>query len=328
MNKKILCNFWIPNEAKQFAGEGFDFILPKEEITGRFSREEFIPLLKDADAVLFDHAPFDKALIDAAGKRLKVIGRHGVGCDAVDCEYAGAKGIAVINTPNAVTEPTAELSIALMLDAARNVSRLDRKLRQERRCEGPASFVTGSSTVFGKTLGIIGLGRIGTAVARKARGLGMNTLYTKRTRAGAAVETELNARYVDLEELLQKSDFVSLHCPYTPENHHIINEKTLSFMKKSAFLINAARGKLIDEAALAQALKNKSICGAALDVYEFEPDISAELFALDNVVMTPHIGTWNYDARLDMLKEALEGVCAYLNGGQPPNIFNKQYLRV
>jgi glyoxylate reductase len=326
MKKKILCNFWIPGEIVKYLGDDFELLYPKEEIEGHFGLGDVIPCLNEVNAVLIDGLPFDKATIDRTGPQFKVIGRHGVGCDAVDCEYAGKKGIAVVHTPQAVTQPTAELAITLLLDTARNVSRLDRGIRGSKKCVTPFSFSGGSVTVYGKTLGIIGFGRIGKAVGVKARGLGLNVIYFDPIRASAAQEAEMGVAYVPLEELLKSADFVTLHCPYVPENHHLINEKTLSLMKPSAFLVNASRGKVVDEAALAAALKNKTIAGAGLDVYEFEPEINQELIKLENVVLAPHIGTWSRDTRLAMAKEALDGICGVLRGEDPPNVFNREFL--
>ncbi|MDR2521630.1 MAG: hydroxyacid dehydrogenase [Spirochaetaceae bacterium] len=328
MKKTIVSNFWLPEDVIQYAGGDFELVYPQEEISGHFGRDELLARLGEVDGVFVDLMPFDRQLIDAGGRRLKVIGRLGVGCDSVDCVYAGSKGIAVINTPQAVTEPTAELALTLLLDAARNISRLDRLVRREGRCSSPALFLGGSSTVMGKTLGIVGLGRIGSALARKARGLGMRIVYASPRPASPDVCAALQAEWLPLETLLARADFVSLNCPYRPENLHLINEKTLALMKKSAFLINAARGKLVDEAALARAIKNGDICGAALDVFEDEPAIAKELLALDRVVLAPHIGTWCYDTRVAMAKEALDGMRAYLAGGSPPNVFNKDSLRL
>jgi lactate dehydrogenase-like 2-hydroxyacid dehydrogenase len=326
MKKKILCNFWIPGEVLKHLGDDFDLVYPKEEIAGHFGLGDVIPYLNEVNAVLIDGLPFDKSTIDKAGPQFQVIGRHGVGCDAVDCEYAGKKGIAVVNTPQTVTQPTAELAITLLLDTARNVSRLDRAIRGSNKCVTPFSFSGGSVAVYGKTLGIIGFGRIGKAVGVKARGLGLKVIYFDPIRAAAAQEAEIGVKHVPLEELLKIADFVTLHCPYVPENHHLINEKTLSLMKPSAFLVNASRGKMVDETALAAALKNKTIAGAGLDVYEFEPEINQELIQLENVVLAPHIGTWSRDTRLAMAKEALDGICKVLRGEDPLNVFNREFL--
>lgn len=326
MKKKILFNFWIPGELVKYPGDDFELVYPKEEIEGHFDLGEVIPYLNEVNAVLIDGLPFDKSTIDKAGPQFKVIGRHGVGCDAVDYRYAGKKGIAVVNTPQTVTHPTAELAVTLLLDTARNVSRLDRTIRRNKECMTLFSFSEGSVTVYGKTLGIIGFGRIGKAVGIKAKGLGLNVIYFDPIRASAAQEAEIGVKYVPLEELLKIADFITLHCPYVPENHHLINEKTLSLMKLSAFLVNASRGKMVDEAALTAALKNKNIAGAGLDVYEFEPEINQELMKLENVVLAPHIGTWSWDTRLAMAKEALDGICAVLRGEDPPNVFNREFL--
>lgn len=326
MKKKIAFSFWIPQEVVDFVSDDFELVYPKEELTGQFSAEEVITKLKDVHAILIDLLPFGKDLIDHAGAQFKVIGRLGVGCDSVDYKYAGKKGIAVINTPNSVTHPTAELAIALLLDAARNVSRLDRLSRHAKRCVTTDHFSSGNASLYGKTLGIIGFGRIGKAVAVKAQGLGLNVIYSGRTNDIPVKEPINGVNKVPFEKLLKTSDFVTLHCPYLPENHHLINEKTLSLMKPDAFLVNSARGKIVDEAALVAALKKKTIAGAGLDVYEFEPEINPELFELDNVVLAPHIGTWDRDVRINMAKESLTGICAILNGEEPPNLFNKEFL--
>jgi lactate dehydrogenase-like 2-hydroxyacid dehydrogenase len=325
--KKILVEFWIPPEVNKTAGKSFSLVFPKEEITGQFSAAEVKSQLKEVEGFLAGGIKVDRGMIDAGGGSLKVIGRHGVGCDSVDYIYAGEKGIPVINTPNAVTQPTAELSIAILLDTARNVTRLDKVLRKAKKCAAPPSFQLGSANLFGKTLGIIGFGRIGKAVGFKARGLGMKVIYSDPIKAPGDIEKQMETKQTPIAELLKASDFVTLHCPYIPENHHLINKKTLKLMKKTAFLVNASRGKMVDEAALVEALQNKIIAGAALDVYENEPAINPALLSMDNVVLVPHVGTWSYEARVAMAKEALEGMYAYLSGENPPNIFNREYLK-
>lgn len=326
MKKKLLVEFWIPAEiVKYLSDNDIEAVYPAEEVTGKYTREEFKKLLPEVDAVLLASMKFDKELIDAA-VNLKAIARHGVGCDAVDCEYAGKKGIPVINAPHAVTHPTAELAIAIMMDVARCVTRLDKKLRVDGTCENPPSYAQISSGIYGKTLGIIGFGRIGKAVGQKAHGLGMKVFYSDVVQAPKDIEDAIGAKKISQEELLKTADFVTLHCPYTPENHHLINEKTLAMMKPSAYLVNASRGKMVKEQDLVDALKKGVIRGAALDVYEFEPEINKELLPMENVVLTPHVGTWNYDARIDMAYEALKGVCELFAGRTPENIFNKDCL--
>jgi lactate dehydrogenase-like 2-hydroxyacid dehydrogenase len=321
MKKKILFTFRIPDEVFSMSGDDVDIMHLQQS---PFARDELLSSISGVDAVIVGSEPIDRPVIDA-GVNLKVIGRHGVGCDAVDYIYAGKKGIAVVNTPHSVTHPTAELTIGLLIDVARQISWQDRNTRRTGRCVPPATpYDTSSAPVYGKTLGIIGFGRIGKAVAVKAHGLGMKILYSAPREVTDAGE----ARKVSMEDLLKTSDYVTLHCSYTPKNHHLISGKTLALMKPSAYLINASRGKTVDEAALTKALREGVIKGAALDVYEFEPEINRELLGMDNVVLVPHIGTLSYDARIEMTKEVLDGVCAVLRNETPPNLFNGEWLTV
>jgi len=323
---KILITFWIPDEVAEKYKDKVELIYPQEKVSGKFSMEETLALLPTVDGVLLGGEHFTPDVIDK-GVKLRVIGRLGVGCDAVDYIYAGKKGIPVINTPNAVTHPTAELTISIMMSVARCIQVLDKKMRVDKRCNAPFNYETRSTGLYGKTLGIIGFGRIGKAVGEKGKGLGMKIIYSDVIPAPKEIEEKLGAVRVSTEELLKTADFVSVHCPYVPENHHLINEKTLALMKPSAYLINASRGKMVDEAALVAALKKGTIKGAALDVYEFEPEVNPELIDLDNVVLVPHVGTWSYDARLAMAYESLDGMVASLRGEDPVNVFNRQYLK-
>ena len=327
MKKKILATFWLPPEVVAATDDSFELIFPQEPVTGMTPFEETKKMLPEIDGVLILHELFSKEIIDLGGARLKSIGRLGVGCDGVDYNYAGSKGVAVINTPNTVTQPTAELTIAIMLDIARCITRTDKQLRRDKKCVWPHSYDGIASSLYGKTLGIIGFGRIGKAVSVKAHGLGMKIIYADVVAAPKEAEDAVGAKKVEMEALLREADVVTVHCPYIPENHHLINEKTLKLMKPGAYLVNASRGKMVDEAALVAALKNKTIKGAALDVFEFEPEINQELMDLDNVVMVPHIGTWSQDARVAMAREVLDGMCEYLKGGNPPNIFNRDTLK-
>jgi glyoxylate reductase len=325
MKKKVMISFWIPPEVEEVLGDGIEAIYPREAVTGVYTRDELKKLLPEMDAVALSTEKFDKEMIDL-GVRLKAIGRNGVGCDSVDCEYAARQGIAVINSPTAVTQPTAELAVGIMLDIARRLTFLDKKLRRDRKCISLPSYETVSTSLFGKTLGILGYGRIGRAVAVKANGLGMRIVYDDPIPVPPEAEVFVGARKVERGELLRTADFVTVHCPYLPENHHLINDKTLAMMKPTAYLINASRGKMVDEAALVRALKAKTIKGAALDVYEMEPEVNPELLDMDNVVLVPHVGTWSYDARVAMMHETLTGVRSYLEGKTPFNIFNKDDL--
>ncbi|MDR1534367.1 MAG: dihydrofolate reductase [Planctomycetota bacterium] len=323
MKNKILITFWIPPEVAAVLDGEAEAIFPGPAITGVYSRAELEKFLPEMDAVAVDLEVVDRETIDL-GVRLKAIGRNGVGCDLVDCDYAARQGVAVINSPTAVTQPTAELAVGLMLDVARRLTFLDKKLRRDRECLSLPNYETLSTNLFGKTLGIIGYGRIGRAVGVKARGLGMKIIYAHPRPVPA--EAEAGARRVSHEELLKTADFVSVHTPYLPANHHLIDEKALTLMKPGAYLINTSRGRMVDEAALVRALKTGAIRGAALDVYEREPEINQDLVELDNVVLVPHIGTWTYDAEVAMMKETLGGIRDYLAGGNPPNVFNREKL--
>jgi phosphoglycerate dehydrogenase-like enzyme len=325
VKKKVMISFWIPPEVEAVLGGDIEAVYPKPEVTGVYTRDELKKLLPEMEAVVLSGEKFDREMIDL-GVKLKAIGRNGVGCDAVDCEYAAKQGIAVVNSPTAVTQPTAELTIGIMLDVARRLTFLDKKLRLDRKCVSRPSYETLSTNLFGKTLGIIGYGRIGKAVGVKAHGLGMRIIYADPIPAPDAVEIAVGARRVSHEELFRTADFVTIHTPYFQANHHLVNEKTLALMKPSAYLINASRGKMVDEAALVKALKSQAIKGAALDVYEMEPDIDPGLIDLENVVLVPHIGTWTYDARVAMMHETLTGVREYLAGKTPGNIFNQDEL--
>lgn len=308
---KILVTYNIPREPFTNLPEGWKITFPeKEEMT----KEEIIQALPGYDVLLaIFHAPIDKEMIDA-GKKLKLISNFGVGYNNIDVAYAREKGIAVTNTPEAVCNPTAELTMGLMLSAARRISECNLRIRHEKESMWGTMRNLGFG-LEGKTLGIIGMGNIGKNVARKAEAFGMKILYhNNRTEIPGYQRT-------DMDTLLQAADFVTLHTPLTPATYHLISERELSLMKPSAILINTARGAVIDETALTDALKNHRIAGAALDVFEYEPHITAQLYELENVVLTPHIGTGTIDARIAMGKEALKNILNFFNG-HPTNVVN------
>ena len=279
-------------------------------------REEIIRLLPEYDVLLtifHSHSPVDREIIDA-GKRLRLISNYGVGYNNIDTAYAREKGIAVTNTPRSVCNPTAELAMALMLALARRVAECDRRIRTEKESLWGTMKNLGAS-LENKTLGIVGMGNIGKNVARKAEAFGMRVIYYNR-------RTEVSGyRRVPLDTLLQEADFVSLHTPLTTETRHLIGARELSLMKPTAMLINTARGAVIDETALADALKQKRIAGAALDVFENEPHVTDVLYRLDNVVLTPHVGTGTIDTRIAMAEEALSNIRNFFQG-TPTNVVN------
>ncbi|MDR2726945.1 MAG: hypothetical protein LBC10_03010 [Deltaproteobacteria bacterium] len=319
--EKLLFTYHVPLGDCADLLQGFELVRPAH-LAAKFSRQELLERIGEASALFcFADHPCDRELIDA-GNKLKVVGNVGVGYNAIDVAAASAKGVKVINTPRGVTEPTAELTIALMLDCCRSVSRYDRELRAARKWN-PGILEERDMVLTGRTLGVLGFGRIGRSVARKAAfGLNMKIVYHDIRRADPEVEKELDAVYMPPEDVLRRADVVTLHMPYTPENHHFINEERLSLMKPTAYLINAARGAIVSERALVGALRAGVIRGAGLDVHENEPTVSEEVASLDNVVLTPHVGTRIPAVRMDMLGEMIRGVLAVLRGEQTHNVVN------
>ena len=265
----------------------------------------------------------DRDIIDAA-PQLRVISNYAVGYNNIDVEYATRKGIVVTNTPGVLTDATADLTWALLLAVTRRIVEGDRFMRQG-KFNGWGPMLLLGQDIKGKTLGIVGAGRIGTAVAERSRGWEMNILYYNRGR-NAYLEEHLNARMVELEELLAQSDFVSLHVPLTPETHHLIDEKALRSMKKSAYLINTSRGAVVDEQALVRALREGWIAGAALDVYEHEPQLTPGLSELPNVVLAPHIGSATFETRNKMATIAAHNILDVLQGKKPLYPVNPEVL--
>jgi glyoxylate reductase len=268
----------------------------------------------------------DQELLDRAPD-LKIVANFGVGFNNIDVAAASRRGIMVTNTPDVLTDATADLTMALLLAVARRVVEADRHTR-EGRFQFWAPFYFLGSEITGKTLGLIGMGRIGAAVARRAAGFNMRVLYHNRNPLTAAQERDLKARHADLKTLLQASDFVSLHTPLTVETRHIIGAPELALMKPNAFLINTARGPVVDEQALLKALQQRRIAGAGLDVYENEPALTPGLDLLDNVVLLPHMGSATVETRLRMAEMAAENLLAGLDGSLPQNCVNCEQLRM
>lgn len=251
----------------------------------------------------------DREMISAM-PRLQLIANFGAGYNNIDLDACRERGIRVTNTPMSVVETTAELAFALMVAVARNICLRDRQLR-DGQCEPMAVMNNLSHGLYGKTLGIIGMGRIGQALARRALACGMKIVYHNRHRLPEEIEQRYEAHYLPQDVLLQQADFVSLNLPYTPESHHLIGAPQLTLMRSTAYLINTARGAHVDEDALIRALKAGQIAGAAMDVYEHEPQISAELLRMPNVVLSPHTGTGTWEGRLAMCEEVADNILAF-----------------
>jgi glyoxylate reductase len=262
----------------------------------------------------------DANIMDAAGSSLKVISNYAVGFDNIDIEAANRRGIMVTNTPGVLTEATADHAWALLFSIARRVVESDAFTRAGQfECWGPLMFLGGDIT--GRTLGIVGAGRIGTAMAQRSSGFNMRVLYCDSS-PNKLLEQQLGAKKVTFEELLTESDYISIHVPLNEETHYMFNARSFEMMKESAYLINTARGPVIDEAALAVALKEGSIAGAALDVFEDEPEINADLFNLENIVLTPHIASATTETRNRMAVMAAQNLIDGLSGKRPENLVN------
>ena len=280
-------------------------------------RGDLLKLVAGADAVLTllgDRV--DEELLDAAGPRLRCVANVAVGYDNVDVEAAAKRGVVVTNTPGVLDDATADLTMALILAATRRIVEGDRLVRSGRDWNWGMHFMLGTS-LQGRTLGIVGLGSIGKWVAQRARAFGMEIAYHQRNPAPAEVEAALGARRLPLDRLLAEADVVSLHCPLTPETHHLIGAAELEAMKPSAVLVNAARGPIVDEAALATALAEGKIAAAGLDVYEHEPKVEPRLLELDNVVLTPHLGSATVETRTAMAELAARNAISVLSGQGP-----------
>ena len=263
----------------------------------------------------------DTAFFDAC-PTVKVVSNIAVGYNNIDVIQAKKRGVMVTNTPGVLDDTTADLTFALLMAAARRITETERRLRNREWKKGFALQQWLGTDIHHATLGIIGMGRIGQTIARRAAGFEMTVNYHNRTRLDAATEAKLNVAYRSKEAILRESDFVVVMVPYSADTHHLIEAKDLALMKPSAIFINTARGGVVDDTALIAALKNKVIAGAGIDVFEGEPAFNAEFLTLDNVVLTPHIGSATHATRLRMAARAAENITAALAGNVPPNLVN------
>ncbi len=308
--KKILITYALRREPLAELFEKYDVFMPGDK---DMKREQVLEMIPDYEVLIPNFSFYtDKEIVDK-GVKLELISNYGVGYNNIDVNYATEKGIAVTNIPKTTCEPTAELAFALLLAAGRRIGYYDRKLREHQAIDWGVYGDAGLS-VFGKTLGIIGMGRIGQALARRAVASGMNIIYHNRNRLSLEIENRYNARYVSFEGLLRTADYISLNAPSTPETLQLIGENELSLMKPTAVFINTARGNMVDEKALAKALKEQTIWAAGLDVYENEPKISPELLVLDNVVLAPHAGTKTIEDRHNMAQEMVHNIVGFYEG--------------
>ena len=314
MPKKILIPNVLPKEARDLIPSGIE--VEYNDTDEPLSKAELVRRLRGKDGLTCHIISTVDEEVLAASPALKVVANVAVGYNNVDVAAARRRGVVVTNTPDVLTETTADFAWALLMTAARRVVEADHYARSGKWTVWKWGLLWGTD-VHGKTLGIVGFGRIGRAVARRALGFGMRVLYHDTLSVGAAVERELNATAVDLETLLRESDFVSLHVLLSPETRHLLDERTLRLMKKSAILVNASRGPVVDEAALVRALSEEWIRGAGLDVFEAEPTIHPGLLTLRNVTLAPHIASASHDTRIAMATLAVRNCLAVLDGKPP-----------
>jgi len=282
-------------------------------------REELVRRVRGAVAIVADPTvPVDGELLDAAGQALRIVANFAVGYDNVDLGACRKRGVVVTNTPDVLTNATAELAVTLMLAAARRIGEAERVVRAGRWAGWDPSGLLGRE-LSGATVGIVGLGRIGTRVAELIQGFGPTLLYTTRTARSETIWTEgrLGLGRVGLDELVARSDFVTLHVPLGPETHHLVDRERLARFKAGAVLVNTSRGAIVDTAALAAALRDGRLAAAGLDVYEHEPGVDPAFLELDNVVLLPHVGSATATARDAMARLVAENVIAVLEGRPP-----------
>lgn len=319
---KVLITRKIPGEfVEKLKNAGFEVDL--WDYDRPMSREELLSRIVGVDALLcLLTEKVDGELMDKAGTNLKIVSNYAVGFDNIDLEEAKKRGVVVTNTPSKeVNEAVAEHTWALILALARRIVEADEATRRGGYYGWDPDIFLGRSLV-GKTLGIVGLGNIGSMVAKRALGYEMNVIYNKRNLDPEA-ERELGVKFVELDELLSTSDFVSLHVPLTEETRGLINKETLGKMKRGSYLVNTARGPVVCEQDLAEALRSGVLAGAALDVFENEPNINPELLAMENVILTPHIASSTWEARLKMTEQAVSAILDFFSGKTPENVINQ-----
>ena len=321
--KKVFVSLKLPEPLVEMLTKHFD--VEVYEADGLIPQELLCEKARTVDAIVATAwIAIPREVIACAGPNLKAIVNFGVGYNNIDVAAATEKKIMVTNTPDVLTDATATFAWCLMLSAARRICEGERLVRTGKPWHlTPCDFW--GRDITGRTLGVVGTGRIGTSFAMKSRGFEMKVLYQDVV-DNATLDRELGAHRVDLDTLLRESDFISLHVPYMPSTHHLIDARAFEIMKPTAVLVNSSRGPVVDEAALAHALKTGQIWGAGIDVYENEPVVNPALFELDNIVMTPHVASASPESRQGMARLAAECCIAALNGERPSAVVNPEVL--
>jgi glyoxylate reductase len=323
MRPKVFVSRMIPQEGLDILLAECDAVVNADDT--HLSAAELVDKVKGKEGLLcLLTDDINEPILDAS-PQLKVVANVAVGYNNIDVQAATRRKIIVTNTPGVLDNTTADFTWCLLLASARRLAEAERYTRAGRYTGWGIMLLCGED-VFGKTIGICGLGRIGRGVAKRAQGFEMRILYTDAVRAPVEVERELGAQFVDKETLFREADFVTLHIPLLPETHHYVSGKELKLMKKTAHLINASRGPVVDEVALVQGLRERWIAGAGLDVYEHEPHMALGLTELDNVTLAPHIASASVDTRMKMAVMAATNLVEALQGRRPPNIVNPEVL--
>lgn len=308
----------LPDQIQARMKELFDARLNLDD--HRYSREDMIEAVQTAEVLVPTVTDrIDADILAHAGPQLKMIANFGAGVDHVDVRTAHAAGIVVTNTPDVLTEDTADMTMALILAVPRRLAEGNRLIRSGQWAGwGPTTMLGGR--VNGKRLGIVGMGRIGTAVARRARGFNMSVHYHSRYRLDDELEAELEATFWEsLDQMLAHMDVVTIHCPHTPATYHLLSERRLRLLKPHAYLVNTARGEVVDELALTGMLARKEIAGAGLDVFQHAPNVNPKLLTLDNVTLLPHMGSATMESRIDTGNKVLINIKTYVDGHHPPD---------
>jgi glyoxylate reductase len=320
VNKKprVVITRKLPDAIETRMMELFDVKLNLDDIP--MSTSQLIDAVKTADVLVPTVTDkIDAGILAQAGPDMRLIANYGTGVDHIDLATARQRNITVTNTPDVLTEDTADMTMALILSVPRRLSEGARAMRSEKWQGWSPTWMLGHR-IFGKRLGIVGMGRIGQAVARRARGFGLSVHYHNRHQLHEDIENELEATYWEsLDQMLARMDIISINCPHTPATYHLLSARRLKMLQPQTYLVNTARGEIVDENALTRMLRSGDIAGAGLDVFEHEPAVNPKLLELDNVVLLPHMGSATVEGRIDMGEKVLINIKTFADGHRPPD---------
>jgi glyoxylate reductase len=308
----------LPDVVETRMMELFDCRLNMDDHT--FTRDELVTAVQEADVLVPTVTDrLDKGILAQAGDKLRLVANFGNGVDHIDLATAQSRGITVTNTPDVLTEDTADMAMAMILSVPRRLAEGERLIRNGKWTGWSPTHMLGHR-IWGKRLGIIGMGRIGQAVARRARGFGMAVHYHNRHRLHPDIEADLEATYWEsLDQMLARMDVITIHCPHTPATYHLLSARRLKLLRETAYVVNTARGEVVDENALVRMLSRGELAGAGLDVFEHEPAVNPKLLDMDNVVLLPHMGSATIEGRVDMGEKVLINIKTYVDGHKPPD---------